>query len=122
MKKIVYSPDAIEKIQKIERQVRAEYGNKTAQKVKKAITARIRSLQTLEEQGVSMYDLYGVTPDYRRLYVAHNYIFYYLEENVIQIVNLYNEKEDFMYKLFGIRSTDEEAEAYWDDIDFERGE
>ena len=30
---------------------------------KKAITAKIRSLQTLEEQGVSMYDLYGVTPD-----------------------------------------------------------
>ena len=30
MKKVVYSPDAIEKIQKIERQVRAEYGNNTA--------------------------------------------------------------------------------------------
>ena len=122
MKKIVYSPDAIEKIQMIERQVRAEYGNQTAQKVKKTITARIRSLQTLEGQGVSMYDLYGVTPDYRRLYVAHNYVFYYIEGNVIQIVNLYNEKENFMYKLFGIRSTDEEAEAYWDDIDFDRGE
>ena len=49
MKKIVYSPDAIEKIQKIERQVHAEYGDKTARKVKKAITAKISSLQTLEE-------------------------------------------------------------------------
>ena len=75
IEKIVYSPDAIEKIQKIERQVRGEYGDNIAQKVKKAITARIRSLQTLEGQGVSMYDLYGVTPDYRRLFVAHNYIF-----------------------------------------------
>ena len=79
MKKIVYSPDAIERIQKIERQVRAEYGDKTARKVKKAITAKIRSLQTLEEQGVSMFDLYGVTPDYRRLFVAHNYVFYLIE-------------------------------------------
>ena len=35
MKKVVYSPDAIEKIQKIERQVRAEYGDNTARKVKK---------------------------------------------------------------------------------------
>ena len=122
MKKIVYSPDAIEKIQKIERQVRAEYGSQTAQKVKKAITARIRSLQRLEKQGVSMYDLYGVTPDYHRLYVAHNYIFYYIEGDVIKIVNLYNEKEDFIYKMFGINSTDEEAEAYWDDIDCDRGE
>ena len=120
MKKIVYSPDAIEKIQNIERHVRAEYGNKTAEKVKKTITARIRSLQRLEGQGVSMYDLYGVTPDYRRLFVAHNYIFYLLEGETIQIVNLYNEKEDFMYKLFGISSIDEEAEAYWDDIDYDR--
>lgn len=117
MKKIVYSPDAIEKIQKIERQVRAEYGDNTARKVKKAITARIRSLQTLEGQGVSMYDLFGVTPDYRRLFVAHNYVFYLIEGETIQIVNLYHEKEDFMYKLFGVINTDEEAEAYWDDFD-----
>jgi addiction module RelE/StbE family toxin len=92
LKKIVYSPDAIERIQKIERQVRAEYGDKTARKVKKAITAKIRSLQTLEEQGVSMFDLYGVTPDYRRLFVAHNYVFYLIEGETIQIVNLYHEK------------------------------
>jgi len=61
LKKVVYSPDAIEKIQKIERQVRAEYGDNTARKVKKAITARIRSLQALEEQDVSMYDLRACT-------------------------------------------------------------
>lgn len=50
MKKVVYSPDAIEKIQKIERQVRAEYGDNTARKVKKAITTRIRSLQVLSDE------------------------------------------------------------------------
>lgn len=69
MKKVVYSPDAIEKIQKIERQVRAEYGDNTARKVKKAITARIRSLQTLEEQGVSMYDhpgAFGLSDQHQR--------------------------------------------------------
>ena len=98
-----------------------------------------------------MYDLYGVTPDYRRLFVAHNYVFYLIEGETIEIVNrgfekrrnffrkiiaivnvLPNsfdiakkwnisdhEKEDFMYKLFGVSSVDEEAEAYWDDIDYE---
>ena len=117
MKKIKYSPDAIEKIQEIERRVRREFGSKIAQKVKRAITERIRSLSQMERQGVSMFDLYGVTPDFRRLYVAHNYIFYLVDEETIQIVNLYNEKEDYMYKLFGISSIDEEAENYWDDIE-----
>ena len=119
MKKIVYSPDAVEKIQKIERQIRAEYGENIARKVIKTITIRIRSLRTLEEQGISMYDLYGVTPDYHRLFVAHNYVFYLIEGEMIQIVNLYHEKEDFMYKLFGISSVDEESETYWDDIDYD---
>lgn len=117
MKKIIYSPDAIEKILEIERRVRREFGNITAQKVKRTITEKIRSLSQMESQGVSMFDLYGVTPDYRRLYVAHNYIFYLVEEKTIKIVNLYNEKEDYMYKLFGISSIDEEAENYWDDIE-----
>ena len=51
-------------------------------------------------------------------FLLHTTMFFYLiEGETIQIVNLYHEKEDFMYKLFGISSVDEEAEAYWDDID-----
>ena len=71
MKIIKYSPDAIEKIQEIERRVRREFGSKIAEKVKRAITD----------------------------------------------INIYNEREDYMYKLFGISSLDEEAENYWDDIE-----
>ena len=117
MKKIVYSPDAIEKIQEIDRKIRREYGSLIAQKAKKEITDRIRSLAQMEGQGVSMFHLYGVTPDFRRLYVAHNYVFYLIGDDAIQIVNVYNEKEDFMYKLFGISIVDDETENYWDDIE-----
>ena len=66
MKKIVYSPDAIEKIQQIERRIRAEFGSNVADKVKKTIIKKIRSLKKMEKLGISMYDMYGVTPDYRR--------------------------------------------------------
>ena len=66
MKKVVYSPDAIEKIQKIERQVRAEYGDNTARKVKKAITARIRSLQNSPEGKKSHHSKNPFPPDFRR--------------------------------------------------------
>ena len=106
MKKIVYSPDSIEKIQQIERRVSSEFGKNVADKVKKAIVTRIRSLKNMEKSGISMYDMYGITPDYRRLYVAHNYIFYLIEDQIIHIVNIYHEKEDFMYKLYGISSED----------------
>ena len=76
--------------------------------VKTAITERIRSQETMERQGISMYEMYGVNPDYRKLYVAHNYVFYLIEEQTIRIVNVYHEKADFMWKLFGIRDASED--------------
>ncbi len=81
---------------------------KKGREVKTAITERIRSLETMERQGISMYEMYGVNPDYRKLYVAHNYVFYLIEEQTIRIVNVYHEKEDFMWKLFRIRDASED--------------
>lgn len=121
MKKLEYSPDAIQKIQEIEYIVRVRYGDKVAGKVKKTIVQRIQSLKMNEKLGVSMKDLYGVTPDYRKLYVAHNHVFYLLEEDKIRIVKIYNEKEDYMYKLFGIRSVDDESDGFWDEIEKQKG-
>ena len=106
MKRIVYSPEAVSKINLIYRNVCAQYGKEKGREVKAEIINRIRSLRKMEKQGVSMYELYGVIPDYRKLYVAHNHIFYLIEDRTIQIINVYNEREDFMWKLFGIRYTD----------------
>ncbi len=106
MKRIVYSPEAISKINLIYRTVCSEYGRKKGREVKSEIINRIRSLSKMEKQGVSMHELYGVIPDYRKLYVAHNHIFYLIEDTTIQIINVYHEREDFMWKLFGIRQID----------------
>ena len=47
------------------------------------------------------------------LHVEHNYIFYKINDNVIEIVDIYNEREDFMWKLFGIKLRTEESKDYW---------
>ncbi len=107
MKRIVYSPEAIKKIREIYRSVRSEHGEEKAREVKRAITGRIRLLKTMEKQGISMYEMYGVLPDYRKLYVQHNHVFYLIEDKTIRIVGVYHEKEDFMWKLFGIQSDDD---------------
>ena len=54
--------------------------------------------------------MFGVDSDYEFIVVSHNYIFYYQDEDVIYIVNIYDDREDFMYKLFGIRTTSEETD------------
>ena len=49
------------------------------------------------------------------LYVLRNYVFYQIKDDFIMIVDIYNEKEDFMWELFGIKTRAEEAENYWED-------
>lgn len=47
------------------------------------------------------------------LYVQYNYAFYRIEENVVRITDIFNKREDFMWKLFGIKTTTQETEDYW---------
>ncbi len=41
-----------------------------------------------------------------------NYVFYRVEPDCIYVVNIYNEREDFMMDLFGIKTTSKETEDF----------
>ena len=49
------------------------------------------------------------------LFVEHNYIIYRVFDDLILILEIFNEKEDFMYQLFGVISTSQETLDYWDE-------
>lgn len=85
----------------------------TANKVIKEMMRSIRDLKYFENKGASVESALGISCDYRMLYVKSNYVFYQIRDDVIKIVDIYNEKEDFMWKLFGIKTTTEEIEDYW---------
>ena len=38
-----------------------------------------------------------------------------IEDKYIRIINLYYEKEDFMWQLFGIDTTPQDTIDYWDE-------
>ena len=57
--------------------------------------------------------MFDVISDYRYLFVSRNYVFYRIESDCIKIINIYNEKEDFMWQLFGIDTTPQETLDYW---------
>ena len=42
----------------------------------------------------------------RKLFVEHNHIFYRVDEDQIKIVDIFNEKVDFINKLFGVKEED----------------
>ena len=115
MKEVKYSPDARAKLKQIKQYVRQEFGIDTANKMIKEMTKSIRGLKQFENKGASVESALGISCDYRMLYVRSNYVFYQVKDDVIKIVDIYNEKEDFMWKLFGIKTTTEETENYWEE-------
>ena len=59
--------------------------------------------------------MYGIECDYRYIYAGRNYLFYRIESDKIIIAEMFDEREDFMYKLFGITTTTQESLDYWDE-------
>lgn len=51
--------------------------------------------------------------DYRYIFVNHNYFIYRYDDKRIIIVNMFNENEDFIMKLFGISGRTDESLDYW---------
>ena len=115
MKKIKYTPDAADKLRALKMAILQEYGSDSAKKIIKSITDAIRGLCDYEEKGPEVSKMFDVASDYRYIIVSKNYVFYRIEEKYIRIINLYHEKEDFMWQLFGVDNTPQETIDYWNE-------
>ena len=115
MKKLKYSPDYIEKIRNLKKRLTSHFGSAVSNRVIKEIGTQVRALRNNENLGYSVSDMYGVDTDCLCIFICKNYVFYRVDDESIYIVNIYNEREDFMMDLFGIRTTSEETEEYWDE-------
>lgn len=115
MKKIKYTPDAADKLRAIKFAISEKYGSKKANEIVGQITHSIRDLTNNENRGPSAEAMFGIPTNYRYLYVSKNYVFYDLEDEYIRIINIYNEKEDFMWLLFGVETTSQETIDYWNE-------
>ena len=115
MKKIKYTPDAADKLRELKKTISQEYGANSAKTLVKKITDAIRELCDYEEKGPEVSKMFGIDTDYRYIFVSKNYVFYRIEDKYIRIINLYYEKEDFMWQLFGVDTTLPETIDYWDE-------
>ena len=115
MKKVEYSQVVRRKLKALKLRLTAEFGPETVAKTLKRITDSARGLADFEEKGVMLSSMFDIHCDYRYLYVGHNYLFYRIEKDKIIIVEIFDEREDFMYKLFGISSISQESIDYWEE-------
>ena len=115
MKKIKYTPDAADKLRELKNAIAQQYGANKSKEIIKTITDAIRNLCNNEKAGLEISQIFDVATDYRYIVVAKNYVFYRIEDEYIRVINLYHEKEDFMWQLFGIDTTLQETIDYWNE-------
>lgn len=115
IEKIKYTPDAADKLRELKKAITQSYGADKAIEIVKKITDAIRELGTNEKKGPAVSQMFDVDTDYRFLFISHNYVFYRIEDECIRIVNFYHEREDFMWKLFGIETVQQETLDYWNE-------
>lgn len=102
MKKVEYSQIARQKLHSLKSNLANEFSSEVSRKAIKQITTAVKGLEEFAEKGASVSAMYDIDCDYRYLHVGYNYIFYRIENDKVIIVEMFDEREDFIYKLFGI--------------------
>ena len=111
--KLKYSPDARDKLCEIKKQIAMSHGVQVAARILSKIVKDIRGLQENPERGPSVEALLGIPSPYRFLHVEHNYVFYRLEEDTVFVTDIYNEREDFMWRLFRVNLRTQDSSDFW---------
>lgn len=110
-----YSLIVRKKLKLLREELTKEYGTDISRYSVKRITDAARGLGIFATKGSSVSEMYGIDCEYRYLYVGHNYLFYRIEQHRTIIVEMFDEREDFMWKLFGIRTTLQETDDFWNE-------
>ena len=63
--------------------------------------------------GASAASVLGIPSEYRFLHIGQNYVFYKVKDDAVLVVQIYNEQENFMQKLFGIELRTQESIEFW---------
>ena len=111
--KLKYSPDASDKLKELKADLTASFGRKTATRIVTRITREIRGLQENSEKGPSVEAMLGIPTPYRFLHVEKNYAFYRLDDDTIYVTDIYNEREDFMWRMFRVNLRTQESFDFW---------
>lgn len=111
--KIKYSPDASDKLRKLNRQITGSNGKQVATTIVSKIMREIHGLQNNPEKGPSVEALLGIPTSYRLLHVERNYAFYRIENDTVYVTDIYNKRENFMWEMFRVNLRTQDSIDFW---------
>lgn len=103
MPRVLYSKAALKDLRQIQEYISDNWGKDTAKQIIKNIIENVKDLERYPGLGVSLGRLIDFPTEYRYLFIEKNYVFYHLKGDLIYIVCIANERQDFIHLLFGIK-------------------
>lgn len=113
MNELEYSALVREKIKKLKKLLMERYDSATAGSVLSEMLTDADRLKAFEKCGTNIAETYGIETDYWYLFTHQHYFIYRFEHGKVTVVQMFNEKEDFMMKLFGVSGRTQESLDYW---------
>lgn len=113
MRNIEYSKVVQRKLRALRKELAGKFGADISQQAMTKIMRDIHHLRDNCEIGVDIAKMYDVDTDYWYIFTTHNYFIYRIEKSSIVVANMFNEREDFMLKLFGVSGRTQESIDYW---------
>lgn len=115
MKIVDISVQAHRDLETLKEYLQEEFGGNSAKRIIGAIYDDLEKLEIFPKMGVNLFARYGMETEYLCLITHKNYVFYRIEGDYVRIIRVLDERCDFMRILFGIVTTPEETEEYWDE-------
>jgi plasmid stabilization system protein ParE len=113
MKKLEYSPLVRNKLKSLKKWLIEHFDEETSKDILTGIISDADLLSDNPKLGTNISELYDVETDYWYLFTHQHYLVYRIEPKKIIVVQMFNEKEDFMMILFGISGRTQESIDYW---------
>lgn len=93
-------------------------GIKKGKELMAKVMSAVSNLELFPEAGIPIRVIYNVEKKFEKYYILYtekNYFFYYIADDVVYVVEMYDEREDVAAKFLGIHTTSQETLDYWNE-------
>ncbi len=111
--KLEYSALVRKKIHILKKWLMEHFDKDTSGKIISEMISDAERLTEFEKSGTNISEVYSVDTEYWYLFTHQHYLIYKFEPGKVVIVQMFNEKEDFMMKLFGVSGRTQESIDFW---------
>ena len=113
MKQVQYSKVVMRKLQTLKSKLCVEFGDEVSKEKITHIVNALDNLSLSSNPGESIKERFGIETTYRYVVISPNIFILSISGDKLVIKQMFNEKEDFIYKLFKVKMRSNNSIKYW---------